>query len=133
VHLYQQKLDALQPTVSSTTDSSTSADDSTAAAATGDAAAEAPVDIKAAAGAPATAPDGAAVSGKESSAAVLSELQRLEQQLSVEDILLCRSLAELALERQNSSRTGECLTGFGVAWHRHCTCQRARVAGLLPH
>jgi hypothetical protein len=39
----------------------------------------------------------------ESSAALQLELQRLEQHLCVEDILLCRSLAELALERRSSS------------------------------
>jgi hypothetical protein len=43
----------------------------------------------------------------ESSAALQLELQRLEQHLCVEDILLCRSLAELALERRSSS-SGEC-------------------------
>jgi shikimate kinase len=39
-------------------------------------------------------------------AAVLSELSHLEAELEVDDILLCRSLAELALDRRIASSTG---------------------------
>jgi hypothetical protein len=92
VHVYQQRLDALQPKAESAVDSAT---DSTADS-------KADGSTAAAVGA-ASAADG---SFSESSAALQLELQRLEHHLCVEDILLCRSLAELALERRSgSSRT----------------------------
>jgi hypothetical protein len=137
VHLYQQKLDSLQPAPPPAAAAPAASTPSTPAAApAGDAPAPA-----AAAGAAGKASDeagdgdadtvappadtghaaaaGAAVA-KESAAAVLSELQRLEQQLSVEDILLCRSLAELALERLHRTSTG--------ALHMH---ERSR--GVMLH
>jgi hypothetical protein len=89
VHVYQQRLDALQPKAAAAADSAT---DSTA-----DSKAEG--STAAAVGA-ATAADG---SSSESSAALQLELQRLEHHLCVEDILLCRSLAELALERRSGA------------------------------
>lgn len=83
--MYQQHLDALQPQVS-TADASTS---------------NAGVDL--ADGKAVTAQAVVDSSSSEVSTGLQMELQRLEQQLSLEDILLCRSLAELALEKRSST------------------------------
>lgn len=100
VHLYQQKLDALQP-------QATPAPAATAAEIPADSTSTEKADSKTAAGpVPGTAADGSLFA--EANAARQAELHRLEQQLCVEDILLCRSLAELALERRSSS-SGESL------------------------
>jgi hypothetical protein len=52
---------------------------------------------------------------------VLSELSHLEAELDVDDILLCRSLAELALDRRIASSTGVIGVHFFVC--RHYTFQ----------
>jgi len=96
VHIYQQKLDALQPKANA---AEASAESSTAER--GDSSSTALPAVAAAAAA--AAADGSLAEG---SAALQMELQRLEQELCVEDILLCRSLAELALERRSSSSGG---------------------------
>jgi hypothetical protein len=122
VHLYQQKLDALQPKASPA-DTSSSNTDSTATGQPNGAAATTPETPE---GSPAAEPD----------AALQLELQRLEHHLGVDDILLCRSLAELALERVSSS-TGEqggsllkivqfsCLTGGQAALTSLSVCVAA--------
>lgn len=104
--MYQQKLDALQPKLSPAADVNPSAD--TAGL---DKAAEggAVTPATSSAATPVAAADASAAEGA-AAAALQQELQRLEQQLCVEDILLCRSLAELALERRSSS------SGWLVCW-----------------
>lgn len=77
------------------------------------------------------APAAADSSTGETSAALQLELQRLEQHLCVEDILLCRSLAELALERRSSS-SGECqhmVCSLDLA-HKHTPTAQFRVHWL---
>ena len=111
MHVYQQKLDALQPKA--------------AAADAGPDAGLADSGIGAAPAAPADSSLG------EASAALQLELARLEQQLCVEDILLCRSLAELALERRSSS-SGERLGGCGGVLL--CLCNYTLLdAGTQPN
>jgi hypothetical protein len=51
-------------------------------------------------------PAGSSSSSAAAAAAALSELSHLEAELDVDDILLCRSLAELALDRRIASSTG---------------------------
>lgn len=84
MHLYQQKLDSLQETAPAATIAATQS-------------------------------SGAAASCEDSEAAaaaadVVAELSRLEQELEAEDILLCRSLAELALDRRSTASSGKEIT-----------------------
>lgn len=115
VHIYQQKLDALQPKAAPPADipaSDTSASDwldGGAAAATQPQVGDADSSLS------------------EGSTALQLELQRLEQHLCVEDILLCRSLAELALERRSSSSGKEvlgCRTVLGATRRLLCLQQQ---------
>lgn len=43
----------------------------------------------------------------DSAAVLAAELESLEQELDVADILLCRSLAEVAVDRRNAAASGE--------------------------
>jgi hypothetical protein len=127
VHLYQQKLDSLQAVatgISSTTSSSSipqavplrqassssssimDTDSTLSRTASSDVASLCAVSSSAAGTGPAgpAGPAGAAGAGKAEAAAatlVATELLELEQELDVDEILLCRALAEVAVERRN--------------------------------
>jgi len=62
---------------------------------------------------------------------VVAELLLLEQELDVDEVLLCRALAEVAVERRNASGVLLCLLQPSVSLGATCTVLVGHVAAVL--